>query len=44
MTGTTAEVGESGLDKLKKIGELKVLGLVSEDEFNAAKTKVLASL
>jgi len=41
---TTAEVGESGLDKLKKLGELKVLGLVSEDEFNAAKAKVLASL
>ncbi len=35
---------ESGLDKLKKLGELKTLGLVSEDEFNAAKAKVLASL
>lgn len=37
-------VAESGLDKLKKLGELKVLGLVSEDEFNAAKAKVLASI
>lgn len=35
---------ESGLDKLKKLGELKVLGLVSEEEFNAAKAKVLATL
>ena len=35
---------ESGLDKLKKLGELKALGLVSEDEFNAAKAKVLAAL
>lgn len=35
---------ESGLDKLKKLGELKALGLVSEDEFNTAKAKVLASL
>lgn len=40
----SAETGESGLDKLKKLGELKALGLVSEDEFNAAKAKVLASL
>ncbi len=39
-TGTA----ESGLDKLKKLGELKALGLVSEDEFNVAKAKVLASL
>lgn len=36
--------GESGLDKLKKLGELKALGLVSDDEFNAVKAKVLASL
>ena len=35
---------ESGLDKLKKLGELKALGLVSEQEFNDAKAKVLASL
>lgn len=40
----SSEAGESGLDKLKKLGELKALGLVSEDEFNAAKAKVLASL
>lgn len=39
-----APSGESGLDKLKKLGELKVLGLVSEQEFNDAKAKVLASL
>lgn len=36
--------GESGLDKLKKLGELKTLGLISEEEFNEAKSKVLASL
>jgi len=36
--------GESGLDKLKKLGELKALGLVSEQEFNEAKAKVLAAL
>ena len=39
-----ATTGESGLDKLKKLGELKALGLVSEQEFNEAKTKILASL
>lgn len=39
-----SDAGESGLDKLKKLGELKALGLVSEDEFNTAKAKVLASL
>ena len=39
-----APSGESGLDKLKKLGELKALGLVSEQEFNEAKAKVLASL
>lgn len=39
-----AQSGESGLDKLKKLGELKALGLVSEQEFNEAKAKVLASL
>lgn len=35
---------ESGLDKLKKLGELKALGLVTEEEFSQAKLKVLASL
>ena len=35
---------ESGLDKLKKLGELKALGLVSEQEFDNAKAKVLESL
>ena len=35
---------DSGLDKLKKLGELKALGLVSEQEFNDAKAKILASL
>lgn len=35
---------ESGLDKLKKLGELKALGLITDEEFNAAKAKVLASL
>lgn len=44
QTVAHAETGESGLDKLKKLGELKALGLVTEDEFNIAKTKVLASL
>lgn len=39
-----AAAEESGLDKLKKLGELKALGLVSEQEFNDAKAKVLASL
>lgn len=39
-----SSAGESGLDKLKKLGELKALGLVTEDEFNTAKAKVLASL
>ena len=41
---TAAAPVESGLDKLKKLGELKALGLVSEQEFNDAKAKVLASL
>lgn len=41
---THAASEESGLDKLKKLGELKALGLVSEQEFNDAKVKVLASL
>ncbi len=41
---TSVEVVESGLDKLKKLGELMALGLVSKDEFNVAKAKVLASL
>lgn len=35
---------ESGLDKLKKLGELKALGLLSEQEFDDAKAKVLPSL
>jgi len=41
---TAAAPVESELDKLKKLGELKALGLVSEQEFNDAKAKVLASL
>jgi hypothetical protein len=39
-----AQSGGCGLDKLKKLGELKALGLVSEQEFSEAKAKVLASL
>jgi hypothetical protein len=35
---------ESALDKLNKISDLKSLGLVSEQEFNDAKAKVLSSL
>jgi hypothetical protein len=35
---------DSGLDKIKKLGELKALGFVSEQEFNDAKAKILASL
>lgn len=37
-------VEESGLDKLKKLAELKELGAVSEEEFNEAKSKILAAL
>jgi len=39
---TAAE--ESGLDKLKKLAELKDLGAISEEEFKEAKIKILASL
>lgn len=35
---------ESGLDKLEKLGRLFQSGLLTEAEFNAAKSKVLASL
>lgn len=35
---------ESGLDKLKKLAELKNLGVISELEFNEAKIKILSSL
>lgn len=43
-SGTASNTGESGLDKLKKLGELKALGLVTEQEFNEAKAKVLSAL
>jgi hypothetical protein len=35
---------ESGLDKLKKLGELFKNEIISEEEFSAAKKKILASL
>jgi hypothetical protein len=35
---------ESPLDKLEKLGKLLAAGIVTEDEFNQAKTKILASL
>ena len=34
---------ENNLEKLKQLGELKSLGLVTEQEFNEAKAKVLAT-
>lgn len=41
---STANTGESGLDMLKKLGELKALGLVTEQEFSEAKQRILSSL
>ena len=38
----TAE--ESPLDKLEKLAKLHSIGALSDDEFNAAKTKILASI
>lgn len=35
---------ESDLDKLKKLGELKNLGVLSEREFNDAKARIMASM
>ena len=35
---------ESPLDKLEKLGKLLAAGIVTEDEFNQAKTKILAYL
>lgn len=35
---------ETGLDKLKKLAALKELGVVTQEEFDAAKAKVLAEL
>jgi hypothetical protein len=35
---------ESALDKLRKLGELKEAGVLSEDEFNAQKAKLLESI
>lgn len=35
---------EDGLDKLKKLAELKDAGVLSEDEFNSKKEKLLAEI
>jgi hypothetical protein len=36
------EPGPSMLDQLKQLGELKTQGVLTEDEFNAQKAKLLA--
>lgn len=36
--------GESSLDKLKKLGELKDAGVITEQEFNDQKAKLLESI
>lgn len=41
---TPVTASESGLDKLKKLAELKELGVLSQKEFDEAKAKILADL
>ena len=44
-TSTVTAVAQSSpLDELKKLGELKQAGLLTDEEFNAAKAKILSSL
>jgi hypothetical protein len=40
----TAEMGESALDQLKKLGELREAGILTEDEFVSKKANLLARL
>ena len=38
-----AEAGQSTIDQLKELGELKAQGVLTEEEFAAQKAKLLAS-
>lgn len=40
-TGTAAGLSDETIDKLKQLGELKDQGVLSDDEFAAAKAKLL---
>jgi hypothetical protein len=42
-TPVAAAAGESMLDQLKELGELKAQGILTEEEFAAQKAKLLAA-
>ncbi|MEX2454508.1 MAG: SHOCT domain-containing protein [Rhodospirillaceae bacterium] len=44
MSGASAPQGESLMDQLKKLGELHITGVLTDDEFSAKKAELLAKL